>query len=70
MADIVDNAQAYEERERQAAIERAGIAKQYGISHTVCIECGEPIGAARMKAIIGARRCAYCQGELEAGNNG
>jgi len=33
----------------------------------LCIDCGEPIPAARLKAARGALRCVSCQGEMEKG---
>lgn len=33
----------------------------------LCIDCGEAIPAARLKAARGAIRCVSCQGEMEKG---
>lgn len=38
-----------------------------GHGQRLCIDCGEPIPAARLKAARGALRCVSCQGEMEKG---
>jgi phage/conjugal plasmid C-4 type zinc finger TraR family protein len=45
------------------AVARARSALRKGKSLTHCEDCGEPIPAARRKAVQGVRRCVACQAE-------
>lgn len=67
--DALDHAQAPEE-----AIERNALRKILDALSDLtprpprsrdCAACGEPIPAARLQALPGARRCVGCQRELE-----
>lgn len=61
MTDLVDAAQAREEEDRQAALDRfrrrAGRAEGRGD----CMDCGEAIPPARRAAWPAAERCVECQ---------
>lgn len=41
-----------------------------GDSRAECIDCGEPIPAARRKAIQGVQRCVACQQEADRSASG
>ena len=67
--DALDHAQASE-----GAIERSALRKILDAlpdpeprppRFRDCAECGEPIPAARLRALPGARRCVGCQREAE-----
>lgn len=45
------------------AVRRARSRLSQGASLSECEDCGEPIPAARRKAIAGVRRCIGCQSE-------
>lgn len=65
--DLIDRAQAFETREREAVIEahrrrRAGEAIAAAIGGDLtCVTCGDPIPAERRQALPHARRCVDCQ---------
>lgn len=64
MTDVLDVAQEREEREREAAIQRARMDAaddQRPSARIDCEECGELIPAARLEALPGARCCVRCQ---------
>ncbi len=67
MADVIDQAQAYEERERAAAIQRRVAAVPHSEDVIDCRECGDEIPEARRRAVPGCRTCAPCQAEMEIG---
>ena len=48
------------------AVLRARAETPHGKSATWCDECGEPIPAARRKALPGVRTCVSCQSERDA----
>lgn len=72
MADIIDMAQAREERERDNAL-RARELRARALSaeatlmleRGVCPDCGDAIEAERLRIIPDAVRCADCQGAWE-----
>lgn len=66
MTDICDHAQALEERQRDAAINRVrDSVKAHGVEVTCCMTCGDEIEEARRAAVPGTKRCASCQREAE-----
>lgn len=52
------------EAERDNAVERA-CAQVAGVGSANCIDCGEPIEAARRAAAPWAVRCLHCQQDFE-----
>lgn len=64
MSDLLDEAQAKEERERDASIARV-TAKLDGDSESQCIDCGAEIPAQRRNAVPGVKRCIDCQEDFE-----
>lgn len=75
MTDLLDRAQALEEKEREHAIQRA-LSKQNDIEIVndirnghevrVCAECDEEIPLMRIKVVPNAALCVNCQSALEA----
>jgi RNA polymerase-binding transcription factor DksA len=71
MADIVDNAQAREEMDRDIALRavQERIAESFGKrdpnSDTLCIDCDEEIEPARLAAVPRTARCACCANAWE-----
>lgn len=65
MTDIIDAAQALEERQLEQALARHRDAYAHGATATHCDDCGERIPAARRRAVAGVRRCIHCQGLAE-----
>lgn len=75
MTDLLDRAQALEEKEREHAIKRA-LSKQNDIEIVndvrngqvvrVCAECDEEISLMRIKVMPTAALCVDCQSALEA----
>ncbi|UZP67702.1 TraR/DksA C4-type zinc finger protein [Desulfovibrio mangrovi] len=68
MADIIDAASERETRERDAAISKAVIdlnypAPEYENGEAVCVECGEPIPAERLKVAPACGLCLECAEE-------
>lgn len=61
--DEADRAQVLEEGERAAAIAR--LRQATGAGADVCLCCGEPIPAARRRALPSACLCLPCQEEFE-----
>lgn len=62
--DIIDHASDLEERHRAAALaaHRAARAPAPGTAADgLCADCGDPIPAARLARVPGARRCVECQ---------
>jgi phage/conjugal plasmid C-4 type zinc finger TraR family protein len=55
------------EQERDAGIARS-IAELSTPGAVNCIDCSEPIGAARRAALPSAQRCVHCQARQERGN--
>lgn len=73
--DLFDQASELERIERESALQKArmGIYQEgpeWIDGVPCCRECGEPIPAARLRAIPGVGLCKACQEELEldAGN--
>lgn len=71
MMDEIDLAQENDEFYRQQALRehyrRANIgdALPQDAANILCLDCGEEIGAARMKANPAAVRCVDCQEKIE-----
>lgn len=69
MTDLVDQAQEIEAAERERAL-RAALRPKAPPSVTAmgqpCLDCGEPIAPARLRAKPDAVRCTECQGLREA----
>lgn len=68
--DNIDRATAqaeYEEQERLARLERR-LKRPNFIGTTRCVDCGDPIPAARRAANPQACRCSECQHYLEKEN--
>ena len=70
MADIIDQAQASESLEREAAISAACASLDGPGPHWIgdtpfCRECGESIPRARVKAVPGSPHCVDCAEELQ-----
>jgi len=67
--DDADHAQAWEERERDASIQRAlhrNPETPLEIKgKRVCCDCEEPIPKKRLQALPGTVRCASCQNVFE-----
>jgi phage/conjugal plasmid C-4 type zinc finger TraR family protein len=65
--DVLDLVQERETAERDSLIARARTQHAGPILTSMeCQDCGEEIPAARRKAIPGVKRCAFCQGQVEA----
>lgn len=65
LADILDMAQVHIEQELTLQIERIRRSSQASLGRAYCIDCGEPIPAARRQHVPGAVRCVDCQSQLE-----
>lgn len=65
MADLVDRAQAHEERLRQAALTKIRGKGAKVLGREECAECGAPIPPARRAAVPDAETCVDCQGWRE-----
>jgi phage/conjugal plasmid C-4 type zinc finger TraR family protein len=68
MPDVFDLAQEREERERDAAIQRARLNAaddQQPSARLDCEECEDPIPEERRAILPGARRCTQCQRILD-----
>lgn len=68
--DEADRAQHEETAHRQAAIEAAlpgtdGVEQLRQNGVVICMDCGEPIPGARLRALPTACRCVVCQAERE-----
>ncbi len=48
------------------AVQRARARMPVGEGETHCVECGEPIPAARRQAVPGVRTCVACQAGRDA----
>lgn len=64
MTDLLDEAQAKTEAERQASIARA-VSKLDGEAQSHCADCEAPIPEARRRAVPNVRRCVSCQEDFE-----
>jgi len=60
MADVVDEAQRLEERQRREAIARFG-ERAIRSARIECVDCGELIPKERRDAAPACRRCWDCQ---------
>ena len=67
MADIIDNASALEDLQRDAALSMQRINRN-AVSATRCSDCDEPIDERRRVAMPGCKTCASCQEEIELKN--
>lgn len=70
--DIFDQATELERLERESALRQAARGTyqegpEWINGEPCCRECGEPIPAARMRAIPGVGLCLACQEERERG---
>lgn len=63
--DDCDLGSRHEDYFRRRAIDEARGKKDFGASRSQCIDCEEPIPAARRKAVPGCRRCVDCQAQFE-----
>lgn len=63
MTDNVDQAQAFEQMRRNHALQRHVMKPQTGT--IICVDCDLKIPAQRRKAQPSARRCTFCQDQLE-----
>ncbi|MEH0167121.1 TraR/DksA family transcriptional regulator [Paucibacter sp. JuS9] len=63
--DELDEAQVHRELGAMAAIE-AALRRVDDGSYGDCIDCGEPVGLARLQLLPAASRCAACQGLHES----
>lgn len=70
MADECDQAQASEALHIQAALSciacRSDQEQEVRDGRVVCLDCGEPIPAARLRILPTACRCVVCQEEADA----
>jgi phage/conjugal plasmid C-4 type zinc finger TraR family protein len=64
MSDVLDEASAKEQRERETAIARVRGALA-GEGSGTCADCGGEIAAERRQALPQARRCLACQQSFE-----
>lgn len=66
MADIIDRAQGYDEFYRQQAInDHFARRSTEQVTSNECIDCGEEIDPARLRAKPDAVRCIGCQINFE-----
>jgi DnaK suppressor protein len=75
LADLVEDAQIVQAREsdqlgherlaRRAKTLIAALERFQAGSYGTCDECGEPISAARLRALPSAARCVTCQEQVE-----
>lgn len=63
-AEIIDAAQEYEERIREAGIEACRI-NHNAVSAMECEECGDKLPEARRKAYPGCTMCVSCLADKE-----
>jgi phage/conjugal plasmid C-4 type zinc finger TraR family protein len=65
--DALDRAADYAEKQRQAAIKQiTNRPRPTTASAAACQDCGDPIPAARQKAVPGCSRCTLCQSAADA----
>ncbi|HDX4397551.1 TraR/DksA family transcriptional regulator [Citrobacter freundii] len=64
MADIIDNASALEDFQRDAALSMHRL-NHSAVSATHCEECGDNLPEARRKAYPGCTMCVGCQSNME-----
>lgn len=65
MADELDRAAGYSDRERDAGVARVRAQMGAGPAARECDECGDDIPQARREAVPGARLCVPCLTEAE-----
>lgn len=64
MCDIIDNASALEDLQREAALSMHRINRN-AVSATHCVDCGDAIPDLRRVNVPGCKRCASCQADEE-----
>lgn len=64
MCDIIDNASALEDLQREAALSMHRINRN-AVSATHCVDCGDAIPELRRVNVPGCKRCASCQADEE-----
>lgn len=67
MTDIIDNASALEDLQRDAALSMHRL-NHSAVSATHCVECGDQLSDARRKAYPGCTMCVSCQADAEKRN--
>ena len=67
MADIIDNASALEDLQRDAALSMHRINRN-AVSANHCESCGEDIPEPRRVAVPGCKTCSDCQRLIEMKN--
>jgi len=69
MSDIADNAQKFEQMERDAALRNRTQPDETSQlivdGQVLCVDCEEPIDQRRLKYIVNASRCQQCQADFE-----
>jgi len=67
MADEADFAQIRIDAEREIGIAKVRNELRNAPVNTtgICVDCDNPIGAARLASVPNAQRCIYCQREYE-----
>ena len=63
-SDLADDAQAAEALHLKAAFSHRPTSEAVGRAD--CQDCGEDIPEARRRAVPGATRCVFCQGQIES----
>lgn len=64
MCDIIDNASALEDLQREAALSMDRINRN-AVSATHCVDCDDAIPDLRRVNVPGCKRCASCQADEE-----
>lgn len=64
---MLDEAQAYEERDRALALAAVRQPRPDAAGFLCCVDCGDEIPAARRQAAPGVRTCVTCQAKRERG---
>lgn len=64
MCDIIDNASALEDLQREAALSMHRINRN-AVSATHCVDCDDAIPDLRRVNVPGCKRCASCQADEE-----
>lgn len=65
MTDIIDQACALEQQQREFWLQKQRERAEYAPAAFECEECGEPIPEARRQAVPACRTCISCQQEIE-----
>ncbi|WP_421532836.1 TraR/DksA family transcriptional regulator [Lelliottia amnigena] len=64
MCDIIDNASALEDLQREAALSMHRI-NHNAVSATHCVDCDDAIPDLRRVNVPGCKRCSSCQADEE-----